>query len=429
MAGRQVDVDRECVLGRAGVDVVLDDPQVSRRHAILRPTPAGYEIEDLGSLNGTEVNGAATATPRALMPGDRIQLGDSTITVESISGPPGEPPARPEESLTVGVRLGPYEVGEVVGRGAASTVYRAYQPSLDRVVAIKVLTRTDDEQLVARFKREARAIAHLHHPNILPVYDYGEEDGALYLVTQYIDNGVTLSDMVDDPMEVARALRVTSQILGALEHAHGQGVVHRDVKPANILMPLPTWPMLADFGIAKLTGQVNPSMPLTHRGLIVGTAAYMAPEQILSRPIDGRTDLYSTGVLLYELLTGRLPFDTEGPYEMMAKHAYEQPPPATSINPEIPREVDAILATAMAKEASDRYQSATAMAGAIDRLADHLQRSRATDPLTDVYERAVLAFGAGNWGLAVDLLSKVIETDPDYEDAHHLLEAAKKARE
>src|SRR5206468_9889373 len=141
--------------------------------------------------------------------------------------------------------------------------------------------------------------------------DYGEKDDLLYLALQYVENGITLTDMLGAPMEPVAALRLAHHLLNALDYAHKRGVIHRDIKPANVLMPSPRWPMLADFGIAMLLNDT--SQRLTMPGLIVGTAAYMAPEQAEGRPVDARTDLYATGVLLYEMVTGRVPFDADTP--------------------------------------------------------------------------------------------------------------------
>ena len=159
-----------------------------------------------------------------------------------------------------------------------ATVYKAHQASLDRYVAVKVLPTNPDPQFAARFKREARAIAQLQHPNILPVYDYGEQDGLLYLVVQYIENGTTLGDLLGTPMEPVAALRITERVLSALDYAHQRGIIHRDIKPSNILMPSPTWPLLADFGIAKLMN-ASEGQALTMSGVFIGTPAYVAPEQ------------------------------------------------------------------------------------------------------------------------------------------------------
>jgi serine/threonine protein kinase len=434
LADRVVDLDGETVLGRGEVDLVVEDEEVSRRHLAVRSTESGWEVEDLGSLNGTFLNGIPLAAPRPLRQGDRLELGDTQVQVEEITtaseaGPPEPTPGSAlAEALPVGTRLGPYEVLEVIKRGSMSAVYKGYQPSLDRFVAVKVLLQTDDEQFVARFRQEARAIGHLQHPNILPVFDHGEHDGILYLVTQYIDNGVTLADFVGEPMEPIRALQLTTQVLGALSYAHGRSVVHRDVKPSNILLPLPSWPMLADFGIAKILQQ-HDQRQITQYGLIVGTAAYISPEQALSRPVDGRSDIYSAGVLLFELLTGRLPFEADSPMEMMAQHAYASPPKATAANPGLSPQVDALLLKALAKDPGDRFSTAGDMATAVNRLAEGLARAGHGDQLTGTYHQGIIAFTDGRWSEAIDQLTRVIESDPDYEDAHHLLEAAKEARD
>ena len=265
----------------------------------------------------------------------------------------------------IGKELGQYQLKEVIRRGGMATVYKAYQPALDRFVAVKVL-HNRDPQFAARFKREARAIAQLQHHNILPIYDYGEQDGLLYLVLQYIENGTTLSDLLGTPMDPAPALRLIRHVLDALEYAHQRGIIHRDIKPANILMPSPVWPMLADFGIAKL---LNDDQRLTMPGLIIGTAAYMAPEQADGRAIDARTDLYALGVVLYEMLTGRVPFDADTPMAVLTKHAYEPPPPPRSLNPNLPAAVESALLRALAKNPADRYQSAAEMAADLERVA------------------------------------------------------------
>src|SRR5215212_7099494 len=155
----------------------------------------------------------------------------------------------------IGTQLGQYKLTEVVRHGGMSTVFKAYQASLDRYVAVKVLTHSKDPQFVARFKLEAHSIAQLQHPNIVPVYDYGEQEGILYLVAQLIENGVTLVDMLGSPLATVEALRLTSRMLAGLDYAHKKGIIHRDIKPGNILMPSPTWPMVADFGIAKLLNE------------------------------------------------------------------------------------------------------------------------------------------------------------------------------
>jgi serine/threonine-protein kinase len=325
----------------------------------------------------------------------------------------------------IGTHLGQYRLIEIIRRGGMATVYKAYQPALDRYVAVKVL-HNRDPQFAVRFKREARAIAQLQHHNILPIYDYGEQNGLLYLVLQYIEHGATLSDMLGRPIEPSAALRLTARLLDALAYAHQRGIIHRDIKPANILMPSPTWPMLADFGIAKL---LNDDMRLTQAGMIVGTAAYMAPEQAEGRPIDSRTDLYAVGVVLYELLTGRVPFDATTPVAVLMKHAYEPPPPPRSLNPDLPPAVEAVLLRALAKDPDARYQSAAEMGLAVERMANQLEQEQVRTQLASLYQAGQQAFSAGQWEVAIERLSQLAALDPSYRDAATLLAAAQAAHE
>src|SRR5215212_6385664 len=268
--------------------------------------------------------------------------------------------------------FGQYTIIEPIRQGGMSTVYKAYQESLDRYVAIKVLAHGSDPQFVARFKREARAIAQLQHPNILPIYDSNEQDGMLYLVMQYIENGTTLGDLLDEPIESGRALRLIGKVLDALSYAHDRGIIHRDIKPANVLLPSPDWPMLADFGIVKLR---DDDQQLTNPGLVIGTAAYMAPEQARGKPVDARTDLYATGVLLYEMVAGHVPFEASTPMAMLAKHAYELPLPPRSIIPSLSPEVETLLLRALEKDPAARYQTAADMAADCAKAITRIKRA------------------------------------------------------
>jgi len=326
----------------------------------------------------------------------------------------------------INTQLGQYRLIELIGHGGMATVYKAHQASLDRFVAIKVLPRTHDQLFAARFKREARAIAQLQHHNILPIHDYGEQDGLLYLVLPYIPNGVTLSDLLGKPMEPTRALRLTGHILDGLDYAHSHNVIHRDIKPSNILMSSPTWPMLADFGIAKL---LNDDQRLTISGLILGTVAYMAPEQAVGRPVDRRADLYATGVMLYEMTTGRLPFEADTPLAMMMKHAYEAPPPPRALNPDLPAAVESILLRALQKDPAGRYQSAAEMAAALERATAQIERTRTWNQTTQLYDTGIRAFDEGRWNEAVSSLSQLVAIDSTFEDAVEFLAAARAAQE
>jgi len=277
-----------------------------------------------------------------------------------------------------GRRLGQYQLRQVIRRGGMSTVYLGYQPSLDRLVAVKVLAFPGDPEFAARFEREARSIAALQHPNILAVYDYGEEEDQAYLVVQYVEDGRTLVDLLREPQPPLRCLELLERVLAGLGYAHERGIVHRDVKPSNILMASPDWPMLADFGIAKLLLESDRE-PITRQGFIVGTAAYMAPEQGFGLPVDARTDLYSAGVVLFEMLTGRVPFKADTPMAAMVAAAYEPPPPLKELNPQLPGELEAVVLRALAKDPAERYQSADEMAAALRTVRGELQQPAASD--------------------------------------------------
>jgi serine/threonine-protein kinase len=317
-----------------------------------------------------------------------------------------------------------------------STVYKAYQPSLDRLVAVKVMARAGDPQFVARFEREARSIARLQHPNIVAIYDYGEQDGQVYLAVQYVENGRTLADLLGGPMEPTRACELLLQLLAALGYAHERGVIHRDVKPGNVLMPTPVWPMLADFGIAKVLLEQD-GRQLTQAGLVVGTAAYMAPEQAFGLPVDARTDLYAAGVVLYEMLTGRVPFQADTPAAMLLQHAYEPPPSLGAVNPALPPQVEEVVARALAKDPADRYANAGEMATELRAALVALQSpapvppsdaDTPVDPLAAAYAAGVAAFTQGRLDEAIGHLSRVAAAAPGYEDVAVLLDGARQAQ-
>lgn len=253
-----------------------------------------------------------------------------------------------------GRTIGGYLISDEIGQGGMATVYRAYQPQLDRWVAIKIMRAegADAEEFLARFRREARAIAALRHPNILTIYDYGEESGVAYIVMEYVSGGTLKSLLTGRPMEWPDVATLLVPVGQALAYAHSQGVVHRDVKPANVLLARPDWPMLADFGLIKLVGQQR---GITRPGVTIGTPAYFSPEQAAGDEVDHRTDIYSLGVILYQMLTGRLPFESDSPVEMMLKRLYEQPTPPRSLNPRISPQLEAALMRALARQPAARY--------------------------------------------------------------------------
>ena len=264
----------------------------------------------------------------------------------------------------IGQQLGQYQIVEQIGLGGMATVYKAYQASMDRYVAIKVLPRqlAEDPTFIGRFEQEAHTIAKLEHKHILPVYDFGAQDGYTYLVMRYVGTG-TLKDLTaQGPLSLAEAVELFSQIADALHYAHEHGVVHRDVKTSNVLIGEGWQCYLTDFGIAKLA---EGAAHFTGTGTIVGTPAYMSPEQCSGLPVDARSDIYSLGIVLYEMLTGAVPFEAETPLAVVLKQVQEALPSPRNLNPAIPEAVEKVMFRALAKEPDHRYQSAQDFADAL----------------------------------------------------------------
>ncbi len=261
----------------------------------------------------------------------------------------------------IGRELGGYHLVERIGAGSMAEVYKAVQPSMGRTVAIKVLSTTlsNDPQFIARFRQEARIVASLEHPHILPVIDFGEERDTLYLVMRYV-NGGTLQDLIHKgPLTPPQVLRYLTQIGQALDYAHQHHIVHRDIKPKNVLLDKQGNPFLSDFGLARsVTGT-----GLTISGVgMIGTPHYMSPEQGRGQPVDPRSDLYSLGVVLFEMLTGRVPFDADSAVGIVMKHIGDPVPSVTDQNHGLPPVFDSIIARALSKRSEDRFQSAREMA-------------------------------------------------------------------
>ncbi len=258
-------------------------------------------------------------------------------------------------ALSAGDQLGQYTVQGPIGHGGMASVYRAYHARLSRYVAIKVIHADGDPSFLARFEREAVIVAALDHPNIVPVFDFADHDGQPYLVMKLIDGATLRRVLSEGTLEIDGVIALITPLAAALDYAHHQGVLHRDIKPTNILLDKNAVPYISDFGLARMTMAGESSMSA---GMVLGTPHYISPEQVLGKPIDHRADLYSFGVILYEMLVGQLPFNTGTPYNILQDHVTRELPLPSSINPNIPPAVEIVLLRALAKDPDSRYDSA-----------------------------------------------------------------------
>ena len=268
-----------------------------------------------------------------------------------------------------------YEILEKIGGGGWALVYRAQDTFLHRPVAVKVLRSqyTADDDFVRRFRREAQAAASLSHPNVVSIYDVGQEDDVYYIVMEYID-GQTLKEKIDAeaPLPIAVASRIALQILDALDHAHQAKIVHRDIKPHNILLTKSGRVKVTDFGIARAATTTT----LTHTGSIIGSAHYFSPEQARGGFTGEKSDIYSAGVVLYEMVTGRVPFEGDSPISVAIKHIQEDVPQPAQINPAVPVELEGIILKGMEKDQGRRYQSASEMQADLNRFLKDFSEGR-----------------------------------------------------
>ena len=353
-----------------GNDVMLDDLLVSRWHATLWHEGGRYYLRDEESVNGTCVNGRLVRGPAVVNPGDRIEIGTGFLFLlgpeEPAPGPWHEVPHPPQEEFApeeagVGRNLEEYTILAELGRGGMSQVYLARCPHRSKPVAIKVPNSAllADREMLDKFWQEAEIGQSLHHPNIVQIYELRLTSTLPYMVMEYVEGGKSLANRLEEmvvlPLEEAASL--TAQVGDALSYAHGKGIIHRDIKPGNILLAPGNVAKVSDFGIAKVLTKST----ITGRGTIWGTYRYMSTEQAKGERLDARSDLYSLGVVLYEMLTGRPPFVSDSPWQVVHAHIYEVPLPPRRLNEGIPPEVERVVLRALEKEPRRRYQSAEEM--------------------------------------------------------------------
>jgi serine/threonine protein kinase len=311
----------------------------------------------------------------------------------------------------IGQKLGKYEIHGRLGRGGMAEVYKAYQPGLDRFVAIKIIGGyfADVPEFVARFKREARSIAQLRHAHIVQVFDFDIEDEIYYMVMEYIQGG-TLHQRIQQhgALPVQDALRIGLSLADALSYAHQRGMIHRDIKPANVMFATDgsEHPVLTDFGIARILGETA----LTTSG-VVGTPAYISPEVGRGEPVDERTDIYSMGVMLYEMVTGRLPYYGDTPYAIIMKHVHDPLPSLRQFTPDVPEAAEEVIYKALAKRCDLRYQTAGDLR---DALQAALNTPYQPSPLASAIQRGAAAmYAAANLTPVLEANTRILPPETE----------------
>jgi tRNA A-37 threonylcarbamoyl transferase component Bud32/tetratricopeptide (TPR) repeat protein len=312
--------------------------------------------------------------------------------------------------LLEGQNLGPYRIIGQLGQGGMATVFKAYHAKLDRYVAIKIMHQAfqEDPDFLARFEREARIVARLGHPHIVPVYDYAEYEAQPYLVMKFVEGQTLKARLNDGAMKLDEIIQLMTAIADALDYAHRQGVLHRDIKPSNIIIDKDGVPYLTDFGLARIAQAGESTMS---QDMLLGTPQYISPEQAMGKKeLDSRTDIYSLGVVLYEMIVGRVPFSADTPYAIIHDHIYRPLPLPTLVNPDIPEAIEKVLLKALAKDPADRYETASLMmsglnaavkasgitelkADRVSMAAVSLARMREEDALTALRGSAALPIG------------------------------------
>jgi serine/threonine protein kinase len=297
-----------------------------------------------------------------------------------------------QQDELIGTTLGSYRILSSVGQGGMARVYKAYQENLDREVAIKVLPPwyAADSNFVERFNLEARLVARLSHPNIVTVHDASEQNGHLYIVMQLVSGG-TLKQRLDQlhlqgkVMGTPEVVQIFAQLAEALSYAHEQGIIHRDIKPVNVLLDRSGRPILSDFGIAKVLAGTKGG--LTRPGAGVGTPEYMSPEQCKGGAVDGRADIYALGIMLFEVMTGYTPFRGDNYPALAHSHIYEAPPRPSLLHPTINPIIEQVIMTALLKKPEQRYQRASDMADALKQAVSKAAAGipRTSSPLEAIY--------------------------------------------
>ena len=317
-------------------------------------------------------------------------------------------------------RIGKYDIVGVLGQGGMGVVYRARDPRIGRDVAIKTLTEgfSGESDMLKRFYQEAGHTGNLRHPNIVTVYDFGDENGLPYIVMEFLD-GQPLDKIIRDrePLHLSAKLDIMEQVCAALAYAHLQGMIHRDVKPANVIVQRDGLVKLLDFGIAR-TGQQTADRNMTRTGTLVGTPAYMSPERLRGDPFDGRSDIFSAGVMLYQLLTGALPFDAEYP-AILHQILQEDPPSLGKYLSSYPPQLDQVIARALAKEPLDRYGHAGDMAADLNAVGAQLRVQRVAELISE----AQAAVDAQDYVQAKGLLTQVLRVESQNAEAKTLMAA------
>jgi pSer/pThr/pTyr-binding forkhead associated (FHA) protein len=396
------------LLGRevSGAGSLSDDVQLSRRHArIARDERGELGIEDLGSANGTFVNGERVHGRRTLRVGDSVRVGLTTLKLSDERRAPGPaavdagplraaPPApgkphpaamaavdegalgEPVPELRPGSVFAGCRVEEVIGRGDMGVVYRAEELALQRWVALKLILpeHSRDQHFRERFRRESKIAAAIDHPNVIPIFDAGDENGVLFIVMRLVE-GTDLRSVIaaEGPLEPLRSARIVRQVGGALDAAHARGMLHRDVKPSNVLLTGADHVYLSDFGLAK---QAAADGQLTRQGSIVARAEYVAPEQVLNQRVGPGADIYALGCLLFEVLTGEPPYARWEAGPAALAHVDAPPPSPLAVRPELPGRFDEVVRRAMAKDPAERYRSAGELGRAALDAAGQARRER-----------------------------------------------------